>query len=25
LNGELLARDTPACERLLLFFKKNVR
>ena len=25
LNGELLAKDIPACERLLLFFKKNVR
>ena len=25
LNGELLAKDIPACKRLLLIFKKNVR
>ena len=25
LNGESLAKDIPACERLLLIFKKNVR
>lgn len=25
LNGELLAKDIPACERLLLTFKQNVR
>lgn len=25
LNGELLAKDIPACKRLLLLFKKNIR
>jgi Sensors of blue-light using FAD len=25
LNGELLAKDIPMCERLLLLFKKNIR
>ena len=25
LNGELLAKDIPACKRLLLIFKKNIR
>ena len=24
LNGELMAKDIPACKRLLLIFKKNV-
>ena len=25
LNGELLAKDIPACKRLLLVFKQNIR
>ena len=25
LNGELLAKDIPACKRLLLVFKKNIQ
>lgn len=25
LNGELLAKDIPACKRLLLLFKQNIR
>lgn len=25
LNGELLAKDIPTCQRLLLLFKKNIR
>ncbi len=25
LNGELLAKDIPACRRLLLIFKENIR
>jgi Sensors of blue-light using FAD len=25
LNGELLAKDLPACKRLLFLFKKNIR
>ena len=25
LNGELLAKDIPACQRLLLLFKQNIR
>ena len=25
LDGELLAKDIPACKRLLLLFKKNIR
>jgi lipopolysaccharide biosynthesis regulator YciM len=25
LNGDALAKDIPACQRLLLFFKQNVR
>jgi hypothetical protein len=25
MNGDLLAKNIPACERLLLFFKKNLR
>ncbi len=24
LNGEWLARDVPKCQRLLLYFKKNI-
>ena len=25
LNGDLLAKDIPKCQRLLLYFKKNIR
>ena len=25
LDGKSLAKDTPACKRLLLFFKQNIR
>ena len=24
LNGDLLAKDLPKCQRLLLYFKKNI-